>query len=221
MKKLFIMAAAGTLAAVGATSCGGNAKMTTDTDSLAYSAGIVLGTMAYRMDSTMNPNLIAAAIKDVYAKKGKMTDLEADAFMREYMMNKFIRESAAKNTEFIEKAVADGAQTLPSGLVYKIENAGSDRKVAVGDSIYAKYKLTLPDGQLVEEQTNAVPFLLEEGKLIKGWIEGIPQIGEGGKITLFVPADLAYGEQGHGPIAPNQALQFDIEVTKVVPAPTK
>lgn len=217
MKNLFIMAVAGTMAAVGATSCCGNAKMTTGADSLAYSAGIVLGTMAYRMDSTMDPGLIAAAIKDVYAKKGKMTDLEADAFIREYMMNKFIRESAAKNSEFFEKAEADGAQTSASGLAYKIENAGSDRKVAVGDSIYAKYKLTLPDGQVVEESDKAVPFKLEDGKLIKGWIEGIQLIGEGGKITLFVPAELAYGEQGAGQIGPNQALQFDIEVTKVVP----
>lgn len=128
------------------------------------------------------------------------------------------RKNAAAGQEFIEKAVKNGAQTLPSGLAYKIDKPGSDKKIALGDSIYVKYTLTLPNGQELERATEAVPMLLQKSRLIEGWIEGLPLVGEGGQITLFLPGDLAYGEMGTpGGIGPNQALKFDIEVTKVVP----
>ena len=41
-------------------------------------------------------------------------------------------------------------------------------------------------------------------------------IGKGGKITLWIPAELAYGERGAGQnIGPNQALRFDVELLEV------
>ena len=58
-------------------------------------------------------------------------------------------------------------------------------------------------------------FLLQEGSLIKAWTQGVPLIGTGGKITLYTPASLAYGEMGFQGIGPNQALKFDIELVKI------
>lgn len=218
MKKVFILAAASVAVFATMTSCGqGNAKLTTDMDTLAYAIGTDLGSMAFQFDSTLNADILAAAIKDVYAKTGKMTREEAGAFIQEYMTVGLARKNAAAGKKFIEEAIADGADTLASGLAYKIEEPGADTKIALGDSIYVKYKLSLPNGQQLEQADEAVPMLLQEGMLIKGWLEGLPLIGEGGKITLFTPASLAYGEMGNRGIAPNQALKFDIEVTKVVP----
>lgn len=215
MKKLFILTAASVAAFATMTSCGqGNAKLTTDMDTLAYAIGTDLGSMAFQFDSTMNPDILAAAIKDVYAKKGKMTREEAGAFIQEYMTVGMARKNAKAGAEFIAKAVKDGADTLASGLAYKIEKPGAEPKVALGDTITAKYVLSLPNGQELESSEETFP--LQQGSLIKGWLEGIPLIGEGGKIRLFVPGDLAYGSQGYGRIAPNQALQFEIEVTKVM-----
>ncbi len=218
MKKIFVLAATVVAGLATMTSCGiGGARLTTEMDSLSYAIGTDLGRMAFGFDSTLNPNILAAAVKDVYAKNGKMTQEEAAAYIQEYMTVGRARKNAAEGQAFMEKAIKDGAETLASGLAYKIEKPGTDKKIALGDSVYAKYVLTLPNGQVMDQSgDNSIPFLLQEGQLIKGWIEGLPLIGEGGKITLFVPSDLAYGE-GNMRMGPNQALKFDIEVTKVVP----
>lgn len=222
MKKVFILA----LAAVGATamtSCGqGNAKLTTDSDTLAYALGVDMGTAAFSFDSTLNPDVLAAGMKDAFTKKGKMTREEAVAFIQEYMSVGIPRKNEEQGKKFIEEAVKSGAQSLPSGLAYKIETPGSDRKVVVGDSVYVHYTLSLPNGRELFSTNGSgeQQFLLAPGNLIPAWTEGVPLIGEGGKITLFVPSIMAYGPNGsgNGQIGPNQALKFDIEVVKVVPA---
>ena len=52
-------------------------------------------------------------------------------------------------------------------------------------------------------------------RVIRGWTEGLGLLGEGGKATLYIPAELAYGERGNRGIAPNSTLIFDVEVLKV------
>ena len=51
--------------------------------------------------------------------------------------------------------------------------------------------------------------------MIKGWTEGLGLLGEGGKATLYIPAELAYGENGNRNIEPNSTLIFEVEVLKV------
>ena len=60
------------------------------------------------------------------------------------------------------------------------------------------------------------PITFELNKVIAGWTEGLKLIGKGGKITLWIPYNLAYGERGAGGvIAPYEALRFDIELVDV------
>lgn len=223
MKKISILAVA-VFGAAMMTSCGmGSASVKTEEDSLAYAIGVDVGHMVFGFDSTMNPDIVASAVKDVFAKKESMTRQEAAAYIQEYMTVGVARKNAEEGKKFLEEAVKNGAQQTESGLVYKIEKPGSDRKIQLGDSLYAFYKLSLPNGQVLGEtfggDENPDPFLLEEPLLIQGWLQGLPLIGEGGKIQLYVPSNLAYGENGRGNIRGNQALKFDIEVTKVIPQP--
>ena len=52
-------------------------------------------------------------------------------------------------------------------------------------------------------------------RVIKGWTEGLQLVGEGGRIKLYIPAELGYGERGAGTIKPNSTLIFDVNLVKV------
>lgn len=66
--------------------------------------------------------------------------------------------------------------------------------------------------------TRTKPVEFELGQVIPGWTEGLKLIGKGGKITLWIPAELAYGRQARGKyILPNSALKFEVELEDVIP----
>jgi FKBP-type peptidyl-prolyl cis-trans isomerase FkpA len=58
-------------------------------------------------------------------------------------------------------------------------------------------------------------FVLGTGNVIQGWHQGILGMRVGGKRTLIIPPSLAYGSQGSGPIPPNTAIIFDVELMQV------
>ncbi len=83
------------------------------------------------------------------------------------------------------------------------------------------YDASAPDGKGKKFDSSLdrkVPFgfFLGEGKVIKGWDEGVVGMKTGGKRTLIIPADLGYGERGAGgAIPPNATLIFDVDLIEV------
>ena len=74
------------------------------------------------------------------------------------------------------------------------------------------YKGTLLDGTVFDENQD-INFTLN--RVIKGWTEGMKLVGEGGKVQLVIPGELAYGEYGNRNIEPNATLLFDVTLNKV------
>ena len=119
----------------------------------------------------------------------------------------------AKEEAFLaENAKNEGVQTTESGLQYKLVSAGADYKVQPQDTVWVSYKGTLLDGT-VFDQNDSTKFIAN--RVIKGWTEGLGLLGEGGEATLYIPAELAYGQRGNRGIAPNSTLIFDVKVHKV------
>ena len=141
-----------------------------------------------------------------------------------------------------------GVQKTESGIYYKIDKLGDTTVMAKNDrdqvkviytgrtrkgdvfdsSIWANRPKQQQDMMRKYQPKNfdkdgnplktidTVEFALN--RVIVGWKEGMKLIGKGGKATLWIPADLAYGERGMGAdIAPNEALEFEVELVDVVP----
>mgnify|MGYP003482889579 FL=1 len=122
-------------------------------------------------------------------------------------------QNLAEGKAFLAKnALKENVDTTASGLQYEIENAGADYKVAPQDTVWVNYKGTLLDGTVFDENDST---MFVANRVIKGWTEGLGLLGEGGKATLYIPSDLAYGERGNRAIEPNSVLVFDVEVLKV------
>jgi FKBP-type peptidyl-prolyl cis-trans isomerase len=110
-----------------------------------------------------------------------------------------------------------GVKTLPSGLQYQILTAGAGAIPKASDTVVCNYRGTLIDGTEFDSSAqHDGPASLSVGGVIAGWSEALQLMPVGSKWRLFVPADLAYGEEGAGDdIGPNAVLIFDIELLSI------
>ncbi|WP_058834751.1 FKBP-type peptidyl-prolyl cis-trans isomerase [Luteimonas abyssi] len=122
-------------------------------------------------------------------------------------------------TFLAENAGKDGVEVTESGLQYEVLTAGEGTAPTANDRVRVHYEGRLLDGTVFDssiERGEPVEFALAE--IIPGWQEGLQLMQPGAKYRLWIPAAQAYGEQGAGPIPPNAALQFEVELLEVLPA---
>lgn len=161
----------------------------------------------------------------------RVTEEEANSYMEELNTKmtekmqaeqaKIGEENASASAEWLaEIEQMEGVQKTESGLLYRIDREGSDVKATADtDVVEVNYEGKLRTGDIFDssyERGESISFPLNG--VIKGWTEGMKLVGEGGQITLWIPAELAYGERGAGSdIGPNEALEFKVELIKVNP----
>jgi len=94
---------------------------------------------------------------------------------------------------------------------------GEGAEAEVGKLLTVDYTGWLEDGTEFDSSIGGQPFqfTLGQGKVIKGWDEGVVGMKVGGKRKLIIPPDLAYGESGSGSIPPNATLTFQVELLAV------
>jgi len=108
--------------------------------------------------------------------------------------------------------------TTPSGLKYEDITVGEGDSPVNGRKVTVHYTGTLTDGTQFDSSRSRGPFsfTIGVGQVIKGWDEGVLSMKVGGRRTLTIPGDLAYGPQGYpGVIPPNATLVFDVELLGV------
>ena len=119
---------------------------------------------------------------------------------------------------YLANAGITGAQKHPSGFYYKITQAGTGRAVVnLCSAITINYVGRVHTGAEFDRSPAGQPRTFTLGQLIVGWQKGIPLISSGGKITLYIPPSLAYGNnppQG-SVITSTSILVFDIELLGV------
>lgn len=190
----------------------------------------------YRIKKTS----LIKAIEDNHAGKAMFTKEESTRYMNRYYTEIVPQNNRKESEQWLAKTEkAKGVKKTASGILYKIEQPGDMNARAMKDEDVVKvlYTGTTMNGKVFDSnrwadmpaerqemiklykpadagKDNPIEFPLN--RVIKGWTEGMKLIGKGGKITLWIPSSLAYGERGTGKdIGPNQALRFDVELIDV------
>jgi len=116
-----------------------------------------------------------------------------------------------------ENAKKQGVVNLPSGLQYEIITKGNGEKPILADKVTTHYHGTLINGTIFDSSVKrGQPASFPVNGVIKGWTEALQLMPVGSKWKLYVPSDLAYGEQGAGQtIGPNTTLIFEVELLSI------
>lgn len=191
-------------------------------DSLSYAIGVNIGQNIKQQGIEVNADVLAKAISDVMS--GGKTIIEANecnSYIQNYFMNmtsKKASENQAKGEAFLAtNKTKAGVVTLPSGLQYKVLTTGTGAKPVSTDQVKVHYEGTLIDGTIFDSSVKrGEPATFGVTQVIKGWVEVLQLMPVGSKWTVYIPADLAYGQQAPPSIGPNQALIFDIELLEIV-----
>ncbi|MBO8416339.1 MAG: FKBP-type peptidyl-prolyl cis-trans isomerase [Proteobacteria bacterium] len=201
-------------------------------DKVAYSIGAsVGGYIAQMVDAqgeylgNIKTELIEQGFKDALLKQNSLTPEQVEETLKaldqkvmEQMQAKAKAEAEtnleAGNKFLEENAKKEGVVTTASGLQYKVITEGTGKAPTKDDIISVKYKGTTIDGKTFDEQKEPVDFPL--ANMIAGWVEGLQLMKEGSVYEFYIPASLAYGENGAGDIIkPNSVLVFNVELVKI------
>ena len=111
----------------------------------------------------------------------------------------------------------DGWHTAEGGLRWRwLQYLASDRKPTVADVVTVHYEGKLLDGTVFDSSyQRGQPATFPLARLVRGWQIAIPQMGVGEVIEIAIPADLAYGPVGRGPIPGNATLVFKVELVGI------
>lgn len=141
------------------------------------------------------------------------------------------KEAMAKNAETAPKNITDGKvfiekninenkniKSTESGLHYEIHTAGNDVKPTATDQVKVHYEGKLINDKVFDSSiARGEPITFGLNQVIKGWTEGLQLIGEGGKVTLYIPSDLAYGNTDQSSIPGGSTLVFEVELITINP----
>ncbi|MGV6819031.1 MAG: FKBP-type peptidyl-prolyl cis-trans isomerase [Parvularcula sp.] len=148
-------------------------------------------------------------------------EAEAQQKEAEAALQKLASENLAASTKFLQEiSTHPGVVKTKSGLEYEIlEDGGEGETPDPWDTVKVHYHGTLPDGTVFDSSVErGEPIEFELNRVISGWTEGVGLMNKGDKYRLYIPPQLGYGERGTpgGPIGPNQALVFDVELLDII-----
>ncbi len=234
MKQIVVAVLAVLLVAAGCTAEEKTAEvkkveLTSSKDKVSYGIGMSIGRDFSRQELDIDPDILVQGIKDVLADgQTLMTEEEAQTTLMEFQQEMMAKqeaqgkELAEKNSQegeafLTENAKQEGVVTLPSGLQYKVLVEGTGNMPGKEDTVTVNYRGTLIDGQEFDSSyKRGEPATFPVGGVIAGWTEGLQLMKEGAKWQFFIPASLAYGERGAGPvISPNATLIFEVELLSI------
>jgi len=193
-------------------------------EKVSYALGLSLGNNLLGSGvNTLNYTQLSKGIQDVMEQKQPdMSYQEAQTVVNDFFQT--LQSNTSEKAQSEGKAFLDAngkrdeVITLASGLQYEVMTKGTGSIPKASDSVKVHYHGTLIDGNVFDSSVRrgeAATFGVTQ--VISGWVEALQLMPVGSKWKLFIPSNLAYGEQGAGQsIAPNSTLIFEVELLEIV-----
>jgi FKBP-type peptidyl-prolyl cis-trans isomerase FklB len=203
--------------------------LATPQQQVSYSIGVDLGRNMAKQKLDLDINALSMGLKNGFLNQPLLL---SDEKMKEVLMN-FQKDFIAKrNEEMMMKAQNNlkegqafleankkkqGVTTLASGLQYKVLTMGKGAKPTADDTVTVEYKGSLINGKVFDSSEKAGhPISFKVNQVIKGWTEILPMMPVGSTFEVYIPANLAYGQQAVGSmIGPNETLIFNIHLVSI------
>jgi FKBP-type peptidyl-prolyl cis-trans isomerase len=196
---------------------------------IGYSIGVNIGQtlLAQGIVEGLDLDAFMSGMMDSINSEAKLTDEEMFAAIQIFQERMAAEAEAAltgnlaSSAEFLAaNAAQEGVISLSSGLQYLVLSSGptDGESPTTSDSVLAHYHGTLIDGTVFDSSVDrGEPVEFGVTQVISGWTEALQLMKIGDKWRLFLPPELAYGEQSPTPtIPPNSALIFEVELLEVL-----
>jgi FKBP-type peptidyl-prolyl cis-trans isomerase FklB len=197
-----------------------------------YAIGMKFGHDFQMQGIEVDTDILVRGLKDIQSGGTTLlTPQEMSETLTEYQRSLAAKQqnmrqgAAAKSKEAAAKNKADGEAflaknktqpgivTLPDGLQYKVITNGNGTIPKSTDEVTVHYRGTFIDGtEFDNSRKRGIAVHFTAGNVIPGWTEALTQMKVGSKWQLFLPPELAYGEQGRPGIPPNSVLIFEVEL---------
>jgi FKBP-type peptidyl-prolyl cis-trans isomerase FklB len=196
-------------------------------DRISYAIGYDI-TTRLKDSFDINPELFLQGMKDSLSGETSMTPekmqetlMEFQAMVQQKQMEaqgkKAAENKAAGEAFLAENKTKQGVKTLESGLQYKVITPGTGASPDLNDKVKCHYRGSLINGREFDSSYKRnEPAEFPVNGVIKGWTEALQRMKVGAKWMLFIPSDLAYGDQGAGNvIEPGSTLIFEVELLEI------
>jgi len=221
MKKLIV-----TLGVLSAATFSANAqiKLKSTLDSISYSIGVnIARSLQQQSLDSIDPYIMVKGINDLLGSRQlDVEESKGGMLIQRYMQdtkNKKLNENKGISEKFLaQNKTKKGIITTASGLQYEILTKGTGPIPKSTDKVTVHYVGTLIDGRKFDSSIDrGQPATFPVTGVIKGWVEALQMMPVGSKWKLYIPSDLAYGQnpQPGGIIEPNMALLFEVELIKI------
>lgn len=195
-------------------------------DKLSYALGISFGQQIAQVNLQISDFQAFAKGLEV-SIKGTAPEIdfaECQQVLNDYFSNIQEEETRKMNAakkegeDFLsENSKRPEVKTTASGLQYEVIKEGTGKRPTVNDVVKVHYHGTLIDGTVFDSSIKrGTPAEFGVSQVIKGWVEALQLMPVGSKYKLYIPSELAYGQQGAGAmIKPNSALVFEVELLEI------
>ncbi len=206
-------------------------ELPTESDSLAYIIGLSLAEQLIELDSAINFNVVCRAILERSEGQALIDWEEAKIAYLRYMLYVEPERRRGYEEQFLADLVAADRnyKRTKSGLTYNIEVIGDEKKMPklANDWVTIRHKISKVDGTQLYPSADSLlnieniadipesSYLF--GELPKGIVEGLRLIGSGGRINIWLPSKLGYGDEGDEELGidPIETLYYQIEIVDV------